>query len=111
MRAIAQSYPALNPQPAPKNEMQLIITLPPMTRQTRLDNQKKLKDLAEKQKTIIQNIRQKHNKQVKAASKDDPTLGEDIIKRILKEVDKEIQKTLGEITKITDKVSEDIMAA
>jgi hypothetical protein len=38
-------------------------------------------------------------------------LGEDIIKRILKEVDKEIQKTLGEITKITDKVSEDIMAA
>lgn len=91
--------------------MQLIIPLPPMTKQTRLDSQKKLKDLAEKQKTIIQNIRQKHNKQIKAATKADPTIGEDIIKRVLKDVDKEIQKTFGEVIKITDKVSGDIMAA
>jgi ribosome recycling factor len=91
--------------------MQLIIPLPPMTKQTRLDNQKKVKDLAEKQKTIIQNIRQKYNKQIKAASKDDPTLGEDIVKKLLKDVDKEIQKSFGEVTKIADKVSEDIMAA
>ncbi len=82
-----------------------------MTKQTRLDNQKKLKDFAEKQKTIIQNIRQKHMKLIKAASKDDPTLGEDIVKKVLKDVDKEVQKTFGEVTKITEKVSDDIMAA
>ena len=91
--------------------MQLVIPLPPMTKQTRLDNQKKLKDFAEKQKTIIQNIRQKHMKLIKATSKDDPTVGEDIVKKVLKDVDKEVQKTFGEVTKITEKVNVDIMAA
>src|SRR5579862_895144 len=51
VRAIAQKFPHLNPQPSAKNDSQLLIPLPPLTKQTRLDNQKRVKELGEKQKT------------------------------------------------------------
>jgi ribosome recycling factor len=101
----------LNPQPAPKNEMQLFIPLPPLTKQTRLDNQKKVKDSAEKQKAIVRNIRQDHLKLIKKAAKDDPELGKDAVTRAEKDVEKEIKKALEDIEKISEQVKKDIMVA
>lgn len=111
MRAIAQSYPTLNPQPAPKNEMQLIIPLPPMTKETRLENQKKAKDLADKQKILVRNIRQDQLKVIKSAFKEDPAIGKDAVTRVEKDTDKEMKKTLEEIDRITEQIKKDIMVA
>jgi ribosome recycling factor len=111
VRAIAQSYPTLNPQPAPKNEMQLIIPLPPMTKETRLENQKKAKDLADKQKILVRNIRQDQLKVIKSAFKEDPAIGKDAVTRVEKDTDKEMKKTLEEIDRITEQIKKDIMVA
>ena len=111
MRAIAQSYPTLNPQPAPKNEMQLIIPLPPMTKETRLENQRKAKDLADKQKTLVRNIRQEQLKLIKSAFKEDPAIGKDAVTRVEKDTEKEMKKTLEEIDRITEQIKKDIMVA
>jgi len=111
VRAIAQSYPTLNPQPAPKNEMQLIIPLPPMTKETRLENQRKAKELGEKQKTLVRNIRQEQLKLIKSAFKEDPAIGKDAVTRVEKDTEKEMKKTLEEIDRITEQIKKDIMMA
>jgi len=111
VRAIAQSYPTLNPQPAPKNEMQLIIPLPPMTKETRLDNQRKAKELGENKKTVVRNVRQEQLKLIKSAFKQDPAIGKDAVTRVEKDVDKEMKKTLDEIDRITEQIKKDIMVA
>jgi len=82
-----------------------------MTRQTRLDNQKKVKELGEKQKTIVRNIRQDHLKLVKKAAKDDPEMGKDVVVRVEKDVEKEIKSALEDIEKISEQVQKDIMSA
>lgn len=82
-----------------------------MTRQTRLDNQKKVKELGEKQKTIVRNIRHDHLKLVKKAAKDDPEMGKDVIVRVEKDVEKEIKSALENIEKISEQVQKDIMSA
>ena len=111
VRAIAQKHPHLNPQPSTKNDTQLIIPLPPLTKQTRVDNQKRIKELGEKQKTLVRNIRQDHLKLIKQAAKVDPTIGKDEVAKIEKEVEKEIKSTLEEVEKISEQVQKDIMNA
>ena len=91
--------------------MQLFIPLPPMTKESRLENQKKVKELGEKQKTIIRNIRHDHLKLIKKAFKDDPALGKDAVNRVEKEVEKEIKSVLEDVDKVVHQVQKDIMDA
>ena len=91
--------------------MQLIIPLPPMTKETRLENQKKAKELGEKQKLIIRNIRQEHLKLIKNALKEDPKLGKDVIARVEKDVEKEVKSTLEDLDRIVEQIKKDIMTA
>lgn len=91
--------------------MQLFIPLPPMTKEKRLENQKKVKDLSEKQKVVVRNIRQGHIKLIKTAVKEDPGIGKDAVTRIEKEVEKEIKSTLEEIDRIAEQLKTDIMTA
>ena len=101
----------MNPQPSAKNDSQLLIPLPPLTKQTRLDNQKKVKELGEKQKTAVRNIRQDHLKLIKKAAKHDPGMGKDVVTRVEKEVEKEVKSMLEEVEKISEQVQKDIMEA
>ena len=91
--------------------MQLIIPLPPMTKETRIENQKKAKELGEKQKTVIRNIRQEHLKLIKNALKEDPGIGKDAATRVEKDVEKQMKSTLEEVDRITEQIKKDIMAA
>ena len=91
--------------------MQLIIPLPPMTKETRIENQKKAKELGDKQRTIIRNIRQEHLKLIKNALKEDPGIGKDAATRVEKDVEKQIKTTLEEVDRITEQIKKDIMAA
>ena len=91
--------------------MQLIIPLPPMTKETRLENQKKAKELGEKLKTTVRNVRQDQLKLIKSAFKEDPTIGKDTVSKVEKDVDKEMKKTLEEIDRITEQIKKDIMVA
>jgi len=91
--------------------MQLIIPLPPMTKETRLENQKKAKELGDKMKIIVRNIRQEHLKLIKNALKEDPGLGKDAIARVEKDVEKQIKSNLEEVDRITEKIKKDIMTA
>jgi ribosome recycling factor len=91
--------------------MQLFIPLPPLTKQTRLDNQKKVKELGEKQRTVVRNIRQDHLKLIKKAFKDDPEMGKDAVTKVEKDVEKEVKKALEDIDKIAEQVKSDIMVA
>ena len=91
--------------------MQLIIPLPPMTKETRIENQKKAKELGDKQKTIIRNIRQEHLKLIKNALKEDPGIGKDATTRAEKDVEKQMKSTLEEVDRIIEQIKKDIMAA
>ena len=91
--------------------MQLIIPLPPMTKETRIENQKKAKELGDKQRTMIRNIRQEHLKLIKNALKEDPGIGKDAATRAEKDVEKRIKSTLEEVDRITEQIKKDIMAA
>jgi ribosome recycling factor len=91
--------------------MQLVIPLPPLTKETRLGNQKKVKELGEKQKITVRHIRQRHMKLIKSAAKDDPSISVDVIARAEKDVEKEIKSALADIDKVTDQVKDDIMKA
>ena len=91
--------------------MQLTIPLPPMTKEVRLEKQKKAKDLAEQQKIVIRYIRQDHLKLIRNALKRDPGIGKDVAARIEKDVEKETKSTLEEVDRITDQIKKDIMAA
>jgi ribosome recycling factor len=91
--------------------MQLIIPIPPMTKEKRLENQKKVKDLGEKQKTVVRNIRQEHLKLIKKAFKDDRALGRDAVIRVAKDVEKEVKTALEETDKITEQIKKDILTA
>jgi ribosome recycling factor len=82
-----------------------------MTKETRLENVKKVKDLGDKQKIHLRSIRQDHLKLIKKALKDDPGLGKDAVTRTEKEVEKEIKSALEEVDKIAEQVKKDIMAA
>jgi len=82
-----------------------------MTKETRFENQKKAKDLADKQKTLVRNIRQDQLKLIKSAFKDDPAIGKDAVTRVEKDTDKEMKKTLEEIDRITEQIKKDIMVA
>ena len=89
--------------------MQLIIPLPPVTKQTRLDNQKKMRDLGERQKIAIRNIRQDHLKFIKKAAKQDRSLSEDVVVHVEKEVEKHVKSSLDEVVMITEKAQKLIM--
>jgi ribosome recycling factor len=91
--------------------MQLIIPLPPMTKETRIENQKKAKELGEKQKTVIRNIRQEHLKLIKNALKEDPGIGKDAVTRVEKNVEKQVKSTLEEVDRITEQIKKDVMVA
>lgn len=91
--------------------MQLIIPLPPMTKETRTENQKKVKELGEKQRIVIRNIRQEQLKLIKNALKEDPGIGKDAAARVEKDVEKQIKSTLEEVDRITEQIKKDIMAA
>jgi ribosome recycling factor len=91
--------------------MQLTIPLPPMTKETRIENQKKAKELGDKQKTVIRNIRQEHLKLIKNALKKDPGIGKDTTARVEKDVEKQIKSTLEEVDRITEQIKKDIIAA
>jgi ribosome recycling factor len=91
--------------------MQLIIPLPPMTKETRIENQKKAKELGDKQKTMIRNIRQEHLKLIKNALKQDPGIGKDATTRVEKDVEKQMKSTLEEVDRIIEQIKKDIMAA
>jgi ribosome recycling factor len=111
VRAIAAKYPHLNPQPSAKNDSQLLIPLPPLTKETRVENQKKVKEIGETKKTMVRNIRHDHLKLIKKAAKDDPGMGKDVVTRIEKEVEKEIKSTLEEVEKLSERFQRDIMTA
>lgn len=89
----------------------MIIPLPPLTREVRLENQKKAKELGEKQKTVIRNIREKQIKSMRNALKEDPSLGKDALHQGEKGVDKETKSSLEQIDKITEQLKKDIMSA
>jgi len=91
--------------------MQLIIPLPPMTKETRLENQKRAKELGEKQKGVVRNIRQEHLKLIKNELKQDPGIGKDAATRAEKDVEKEMKSTLEEVDRITEQIKRDIMVA
>ena len=91
--------------------MQLFISLPQITKETRLENQKKVKELAENKKAVVRNIRHDHLKFIKAALKDDPSIGKDEATKAEKDVDKEVKSTLEEIDKIGEQIKRDIMEA
>jgi ribosome recycling factor len=91
--------------------MQLIIPVPPMTKEKRLENQKKVKELGEKQKIIVRNIRQEHLKLIKNVFKDDPGIGKDAVTRIEKDVEKKVKSAQEDIDRITEQVKKDIMEA
>jgi ribosome recycling factor len=91
--------------------MQLFIPLPPMTKETRLENVKKVKELSDKQKTVLRSIRQDHLKLIKSALKDDPGIGKDAVTRVEKEVEKDFKTALEEVDKIAEQIKKDIMAA
>jgi ribosome recycling factor len=82
-----------------------------MTKETRLENQKKAKELGDKMKTVIRNVRQEHLKLVKNALKEDPGLGKDAVTRVEKDVEKQIKSTLEEVERITEQIKKDIMTA
>ena len=82
-----------------------------MTKETRLDNVKKVKDLNDRQKTVLRNIRQGQLKLIKAAFKDNPALGKDAVTRVEKDVEKEIKTTGDEVDKISEQIKKDIMEA
>jgi ribosome recycling factor len=89
--------------------MQLVIPLPPITRQTRLENQVRVKELAEKQKVVVRSLRQDKLKGIKAATKKDKSIGKDEVARAEKEVEKEVKEYLEKIGKISEKVQKEIM--
>lgn len=91
--------------------MQLIIPLPPMTKEKRIENQKKAKELGEKQKTVIRNVRQEHLKLIKNALKEDPGIGKDAATRVEKNVEKQVKSTLEEVDRITEQIKKDVMVA
>ena len=72
---------------------------------------KKAKELGERQKIVIRNIRQDHLKLIRNALKRDPGIGKDVAARIEKDVEKETKSTLEEVDRITDQIKKDIMAA
>ena len=80
-----------------------------MTKETRLENQTKVKEIGERQKTTIRNIRQDHLKLIKKAFKDDPGLGKDAVAKAEKVVEKEMKSTLNEIEKLTEKIMKEVM--
>jgi len=82
-----------------------------MTREVRLANQKKAKELGDKQKTVIRNIREKQIKSMRNALKDDPGLSKDVLHKGEKDVDKETKASVDEIDKVTEQLKKDIMAA
>jgi ribosome recycling factor len=82
-----------------------------MTKETRLENQKKAKELGEKQKAVIRNIRQEQIKLIKKALKEDPGIGKDAVTRVEKEVEKEVKSTLEDVDRITEQIKKDIMSA
>jgi len=91
--------------------MQLLIALPPVTRESRLENQRKVKELVENKKTTVRNIRHDHLRLIKTAFKEDPSLGKDAVTKAEKDVDKEIKSTLEELDKIGEQIKIDIMEA
>ena len=76
-----------------------------------MENQKKAKELGDKMKIIVRNIRQEHLKLIKNALKEDPGLGKDAIARVEKDVEKQIKSNLEEVDRITEKIKKDIMTA
>jgi ribosome recycling factor len=88
----------------------MIIPLPPMTRQVRLENQKKVNEMAERQKTMIRNIREKQIKSMRNALKEDPGLGKDALHKGEKDVDKQTKASVEDIDKITEQLKKDIMS-
>lgn len=91
--------------------MQLFIPLPPMTKETRLENVKKVKELSDKQKIVLRSIRQDYLKLIKSALKNDPGIGKDATARVERDVEKDIKTALEEIDKIAEQIKKDIMAA
>jgi len=82
-----------------------------MTREVRVENQKKVKEIGEKQKIVIRNIREKQIKSMRNALKDDPGLSKDVLHKGEKDVDKETKASAEEIDKITEQLKKDIMTA
>lgn len=82
-----------------------------MTKERRLENQKKVKELAEKQKIAVRNIRQEHLKLTKNVVKDDPGIGKDEVTRAEKDIEKKVKSAVDDIDRITEQVRKDIMEA
>jgi ribosome recycling factor len=82
-----------------------------MTKETRVANQAKVKELKEAQKTGVRHLRQEQYRLVQAVARMQTWIGKDDIARAEKEIDKEMKAALEKIDKLSQKFIDDMMKA
>ena len=104
-KAITDAWKGLNPQ---SNSDSIIISIPPLTEERRIEMTKIVKKLSEEAKVSIRNVRWDSVKAIKKAE-DNKEITEDDKKSFEEDLQKEVQKANTTIDEKTKKKSEDIM--
>lgn len=102
-KAINDANIGLNPQ---DNGESVLIRIPPLTEERRRDLVKIAKKLAEDGKVAVRNIRQDYLKKIKAQ---DESVGEDIVKQQEKDLQKSVDEAILLVDKMTKHKEEEIM--